>query len=194
VSPMTPEAPVVKRLPHTGPPLPVSAFVGVLVAIVAVVAIALVTSLTLQSRTKSAESVNRSQEAMRDVERFSCVGDPCAGARKRQSALFQNAIERNAVDKFHDEIGRLCGFLDAHVMQRDDVGVRELADDASFAQEAVASFALRDFGRENFDGHGAADQGIEAAHDAASGADAESFKELVATDLHGDNLSVLEEG
>ena len=79
-------------------------------------------------------------------------------------------------------------------MQRDDVGMGELADDASFAQEAVASFALRNFGGKNLDGHGAADHGIEAAKNAAGGADAESFKELVATDLHGGQPFVLEEG
>jgi len=78
-------------------------------------------------------------------------------------------------------------------MQRDDVGMRELPDDASFAQEEVASLALRNFAGKNLDGHGTADHGIEAANNAAGGADAESFKELVATDLHADNLSVVEE-
>jgi hypothetical protein len=131
---------------------------------------------------------------VRDVEGFRSVSDPGAGARKRQRALFENPIERNAIDKFHNEIRRLRGVFDAHVMERDDVGMGKLADDAGFAQEKVASFALRDFRREDFDGHGAPDHGIEAANHAASGADAESFKELVATDLQGDNLSVLGEG
>src|SRR6185295_15214468 len=90
--------------------------------------------------------------------------------------------------EFHRQIRSLRGFFDAHVVQRDDVRMRELADHPGFAQEAVPGFALSDFRRENLDGHRAADQGIEAAHHAAAGADAESFKELVTTELrlHGD--------
>jgi len=44
---------------------------------------------------------------VRDVGCFRRVSDPSAGAREWQCALFENAIERNAVNKFHDEIRRL---------------------------------------------------------------------------------------
>jgi hypothetical protein len=62
----------------------------------------------------------------------------------------------------------------------------ELADDAGSRAGSGRGLALSNIGGENLDSHGAADHGIKAANDAAGGANAESFKELVTTDLHGD--------
>ncbi len=64
-------------------------------------------------------------------------------------------------------------------------GMRELADDARFTKEARASFPASKLRGEELDGHGAVDQGIVAAHDAAACASAERFEDLIAAYVHG---------
>jgi hypothetical protein len=61
----------------------------------------------------------------------------------------------------------------------------EFADDAGFAKEAVAGIAASKLGGKQFYRDGTIDQRIMAADYATVGADAESFMELVAADLHG---------
>jgi hypothetical protein len=77
-------------------------------------------------------------------------------------------------------------FFDAHVVERDNRRMRELADDACFLQEALAGFTAREFLGEELDGYLAADHGIVGACDAASGTGADDFENFVASDLHGD--------
>jgi hypothetical protein len=79
----------------------------------------------------------------------------------------------------------LCRFLDAHVMDGDDVRMGKLGDNAGFAQEKVAGIAAGELRREEFDGHGTIEEWIVAADHAAVGAHAESFVNLISADLHG---------
>src|SRR5262249_53241637 len=99
-------------------------------------------------------------------------------------ALFQMAVQRLAVNKFHDEVGCLCSLVNAHVMQRQNARVGDLPNDSCFLKEAVASGAACDLGGEDLDGDNAADEGVMRAHDAAKGASANSVENFVASDLH----------
>lgn len=122
--------------------------------------------------------------AMSDAERGSDVADPGTGAGKRNGALFENAVEWLAVDEFHDEIGSLRGLVDAHVMQHENAGMRDLADDAGFLKEFFAGFAGSDFLGEDFDGDDAADVRVVRTDDAAEGACADCVEDFVTTDFH----------
>jgi hypothetical protein len=64
--------------------------------------------------------------------------------------------------------------------------MRQLPDHSSFAKEAIACFARRQFRAEKLDGQLPSDHRVKAAHHAAGGADAQGLKELVSPDLHGD--------
>ena len=123
--------------------------------------------------------------AMRDAERDGNIADPGAGARKRDRAFFQNAIERLAFHEFHDEIWGLRSFVDAHVVQGEDARMRDLSDDARFLKKFLARFAARDFRGENFDGDDAADERIVRANDAAEGARANGIENFVTANFHG---------
>jgi hypothetical protein len=125
--------------------------------------------------------------AMGDTQRFGDVADPGASARIRHCAFLQNFVQRLAFEIFHDEIGRRSRFGDAHIVQRDDIGVRELSDGTSFLKEALAAFAVGEVGREKLDGHGAADEWIKSARDAAESASADGIENLVASNLHSNN-------
>ncbi len=123
---------------------------------------------------------------MRRVQGFGGVSDPCARARKGQRAFFQHAVQRQAFNVFHHQIRSLSGLLDSHVVQGDHVGMGELANDASFAQKSIASFALSQIRRKNLDRDRATNHRVKTANHAAGGAYAESFEQLVSSDLHGD--------
>ena len=122
--------------------------------------------------------------AMRDAECNGDVAHPGAGARKRNRTPFEDAIKRLPVHEFHDKVGSLCGFVNAHVMQREDAGMIDLADDASFLKEFFARFAFGDFSRENLNGDDTADVGIVRTDDAAKGASADGVENFVATNFH----------
>src|SRR5207302_5269434 len=79
--------------------------------------------------------------AVRHAERASHVRGPGASSWKENTAFVQNAIERLAFQILHDEIGRLRGFVNAHVVKRDDGRMRELANDARFLNKTLPGFA-----------------------------------------------------
>src|SRR5882762_1070854 len=122
---------------------------------------------------------------MRHAKSGGNVADPGASARERHGALFQNAIERLAVHKLHDEIRRLRGFVNAHIVQGENARVRDLTDDACFLEKFLAGFAACDFRGEDFDGDNAADEGIVRADDAAEGASAHGIENFVTANFHG---------
>ena len=123
--------------------------------------------------------------AMCDAERSSNVANPGARAGKRDRTFFQNAIKRLAIHKFHDEIGRLRHFVDTHVMQGENAGMRDLSDDARFLEKLLAGFASGDFRGENLDGDDASDERIMRANDAAEGASADGVEDFVTANFHG---------
>jgi hypothetical protein len=135
-------------------------------------------------------SVNNGS-SMSDGKSGSDMTSPFASRGIGNATLGYDFFKRLAFDHFHDQKGSLCGFVDAHVMDHDDVGVRELSDDAGFAEEKVAGVATDELWREEFDGNGTVYQGIVSADDTAVGANAESFVNLIATDLHDAFLSAL---
>ncbi len=70
-------------------------------------------------------------------------------------------------------------------MQRNDVGMSQLANYAGFAKEAISRFPNREFGAKQLYRQLPPDHRVKSAHHAAGGAHAQSFKELVASDLQG---------
>ena len=123
--------------------------------------------------------------AVRDGQSNGNVGGPFASAGKGDAALGDDFFEWLAFHQFHDEVGSVRGLLNTHVMNSNDGWMRELADHAGFAKEAVARVPAGEFGREKLDGHGAVDERVMAANDSAMGTGAEGFEDLVATDLQG---------
>src|SRR5579864_8666082 len=81
--------------------------------------------------------------AMRGVQCGCDFTHPCASTWQGNAALGENLIERLPLEEFHDEIRCVRRFVDSHVVQRNDTGMRKLADNARFLQEAVAACALR---------------------------------------------------
>ncbi len=100
---------------------------------------------------------------------------PGAGLGERKAALVQNAIEGLAVQEFHDQIRRLCGFVDAHIVERNDRRMGQLADDARFLDKALARFTLGPLSGQELDSDQAADHGIVSASDPASSSGADDF-------------------
>lgn len=123
--------------------------------------------------------------AMRDRKCNSNVGSPFASSGIRNAALGNDFIEGLALDQFHNQVRSLRGLLDAHVVNGDDGGMRKLANDAGFAKKTVAGVTACERGGEELDRDGAVNQGIMGADDAAVCACADSFEDLVATDLQG---------
>jgi hypothetical protein len=121
---------------------------------------------------------------MRDRKSRSYVAGPLTGGGIWNAAFGDDFFERLAFDHFHDQEGGLCRFLDAHVMDGDDVRMGKLGDNTRFAEKKVAGVAAGELRTEEFDGNGTVEEGIVAADYAAVGADAESFVNLIATDLH----------
>src|SRR6266436_3319222 len=109
-----------------------------------------------------------------------------AGPGVRKAAPFQDAVEWLALQEFHDQVRCLRTFVNAHIVQRHDRGVRELPDYAGFLEKTQTAFALREFFGEKLDGHLTADHGIVRSRHAASGAGADDLETFVTSDLHGD--------
>ena len=122
--------------------------------------------------------------AMSDGERDGDVGGPFTGRGESNAALGNNLFQSLTFDQFHNEKRRLRGFFDAHVVDGDDGRMREFTDDAGFAEKASARFPAGELRREKFDSDKAVNERIVSADDTAMGASAESFENLVATDLH----------
>jgi hypothetical protein len=120
---------------------------------------------------------------VRDGKSESNVGGIIASSGKRNAALGDDFFERLPFDQFHNKVGSLRGLFNAHVVNGDDGWMRKLGDHACFAKEAVAAFALGELRGEKLDGNGTVDEGVVSANDAAVCARAESFKDLVASDL-----------
>jgi len=122
--------------------------------------------------------------AMSDGESDGDVGGPFTGGGEWDAALGDDFFQGLTFDQLHNEKWSLRGFFNAHVVDGDDGRMRELADDAGFAEKASAGFPAGELRREEFDGYKAVNERIMSAHDAAVGASAESFENLVATNLH----------
>ncbi len=102
-------------------------------------------------------------------QRFGCVRNPRTGARQRQCTLCKNAIERSSVNKLHHQVRSLCRFFDSHIVQGNDVGMGQLANDAGFAKETISRFPNREFGAKQFYRHLPPDHWVKSTHYAAGG-------------------------
>jgi hypothetical protein len=91
-----------------------------------------------------------------------------------------------AFDELHDQVRRGSRFLNTYVVKGDKRRMTELADNASFPKKAIAGFAAGEFGGEQLYRERAVNERVITADDAAVGACADSFKDLVAADLHGE--------
>jgi hypothetical protein len=114
---------------------------------------------------------------------------PCTSTRKGHTTFFEHAVQRLTIHKFHNEVWSLRGFVDAHVVQRKDCRMGDLAEYPRFLKEAIARGATRYFGREELDGDDAANVGVMRAYDAAKGAGADSIENFVTADFHEHVLS-----
>jgi hypothetical protein len=124
--------------------------------------------------------------AVRQGESDGHMSGPFAGSGIGNTALGDHFFERLAFHQFHDQEWNLCGLLDAHVVDSDDRGMRELADDAGFPKEAIARFTASEFRGEKFDGDETVDERIMSADNTATGAGADRFEDLIASDLQGE--------
>ena len=134
-----------------------------------------------------------------DVLRFDVAVDDAARMRVRErlcdlrdemqrlapvelAALFHILLERDAVDEFHDDILR---FTAAHVVDRDDVRVREHCDGLRLVAEAAAE--VRVLGKVAFE-HLDRDETVQAVAlglvDDRHAAAADDFEQLVAVVEH----------
>src|SRR5207253_5195335 len=121
--------------------------------------------------------------AVRHTERGSHFRGPRGGPRKGNATLIQNAIEGLTFQKFHYQIGRLGGFVDAHIVERDDRRMGKLADDTRFLKETLARCAARQFLGKKLYGHQPADQRIVRACHASMRTGADDFENFVASNL-----------
>src|SRR6266568_1962941 len=79
--------------------------------------------------------------AVRGAESTGDFRDDGAGPGIRNAATVEDAVEWLAIQKLHDQIGRLRGLFDAHIVECDDGRMRELADDARFLEETLTGLA-----------------------------------------------------
>lgn len=70
-------------------------------------------------------------------------------------------------------------------MNGDDGGMREFADDAGFAEETGAGLSTGKLRGKEFDGDRTVDERVIGADHTAVSASAESFVDLISSDLHG---------
>jgi len=80
---------------------------------------------------------------------------------------------------FHHQIRRAGGFVDAHIVQFHDAGMRKLAHDAGLGHEAVAPRRVVQPRLQGLDGHNAADQRVSGFEDGAACPQADWFQNLV---------------
>jgi hypothetical protein len=76
-------------------------------------------------------------------------------------------------------------------MQRNNVGMSQLANHPGFAKESFACFANCQLGTKKFYCQLPPDHRVKSAHYPAGGADAKSFEQLVTSDLHWGDLPFL---
>lgn len=113
------------------------------------------------------------------------VSGPFASGGIGNTALGDDFFERLAFHQFHNEKRNLRGLLDAHVVEGDDGGMREFANDAGFPKETIAGFPASEFRREKFNGYETVDERVMSADDTAAGTRADGFEDLIASDLQG---------
>src|SRR5579859_51429 len=113
------------------------------------------------------------------------LSGPSASAREGNASLGKNLVEGLPFHEFHDEIRRLRGLVNPHVVQGDDARMRKLADHARFLEKTVAACSLCQSGRKEFNGDDSPDHGIVRAHDLAVCAGADDVDNLIAAYLHG---------
>ncbi len=125
--------------------------------------------------------------AVRIVERFRQLaqnGDQVIA--RRQRIALHGVFERRPIDKLHEDVGEVVAF--ENVVNRNDVGVRELAGRLSFAEHAFAQIAalvgIGKFTEANrLDGDSSPNGRIERPIDDATSAATQLFQDLIPADL-----------
>src|SRR5271168_3031534 len=116
--------------------------------------------------------------AMRAAERGGQIAGPYRNTRKRQGSGGKHPFQRLSLDILHDQI-RDAVFVDARIVERDDVGMREAADNLRLARELLLEVAGTKALKKRLQSDDAPDDGIARLLDAAGRAPAERLEKLV---------------
>ena len=123
---------------------------------------------------------------MGDGKSDSNMSSILAGSGKGDAAFGDQFFEGLTFNQFHDEVRSLRGFLNAHVVDGDDGGMRKFADHSRFAKKTSAGVAAGQSRGEQFDRHEAVDQGIMSTNDAAMGAGTQGLHNLITSNLQSE--------
>src|SRR5260370_19456633 len=110
---------------------------------------------------------------------------PGTGGLHGQGGGFEVALESLAGDVFHEEVGS-AELIDADIIELQDSGMRELADNLRFTQELLFE-VLAEGINESLEGHDAANDIVTSFIDPARGSGADQFQSLVAACLRGNH-------
>ncbi len=103
---------------------------------------------------------------------------PHRDARKRQRTGVQNGFQRFSLNIFHNEIRRSV-FVRADIVEGDDVGMREAADDLDFAEKLLLEITGTKTLQEGFQSYGASNKRVAGFINATGRAGAKLFDDLV---------------
>lgn len=106
------------------------------------------------------------------------IARPQRDARKRQRAGVEKGFQRFPLNIFHNEIRRAV-FVRADIVEGNDAGMREAADDLGFAEELLLEIAGTKTSKKGFQSDGASNKRVTGLIDTAGGAHAERFDNFV---------------
>jgi len=106
------------------------------------------------------------------------VARPHRNTCKRQRALFENGFQRVPLDIFHNEIRRAL-FVRADIVEGNDVGMREAANDLGFAEKLLLEIAGTKTMKKGFQRDDASNKRVAGFIDTAGGAHANRFDNFV---------------
>ena len=117
------------------------------------------------------------------------MASPRRDARKRQRTGFENGFQRFPLNIFHNQIRRAV-FVLANIIEGNDVGMREAADNPGFAEKLLLEIARTKTSKKGFQSDGASNERVMGFIDTAGGAQAEGFDNFVAILLSTHRLPV----
>jgi hypothetical protein len=106
------------------------------------------------------------------------VAGPHRDARQWQRACVENGFQRFPLNIFHNEIRRAL-FVRADIVEGDDVGMREAADDLGFAEKLLLEIAGTKSMKKGFQSDDASNNRVAGFIDTAGGAHAKWFDNFV---------------
>src|SRR3984893_5723373 len=116
--------------------------------------------------------------AMGSAECGGQITCPRRDARKGQRTGVENGFQRFPLDIFHNEI-RCAVFVRADIVEGNDVGMREAADDLGFAEKLLLQIAGAKTLKKGFQSDDASNNRVAGFIDTAGGADAKWFDNFV---------------